>query len=201
VKPTTADAIDCVVARIDEDSNTNQSILKLPPLDLASEEADVDRLLAPGGRLLAKHRPSWTIQAQPGPAIGPFHWESRLLSRREMARLQTFPAGVTITGTRAAAHKQLGNAVPSLLAEVIGRAVANQFFGVPWSGKCSLAVKPKRPIPPPEPVQPVPEKYLHLQGEHAEHPGTGKGYAASRKRSGERKFSVGYDLRLQRSLA
>lgn len=44
-------AIECVVARIDEDSNTNQSILGLPPLDLASEEADVQRLLAAGGRL------------------------------------------------------------------------------------------------------------------------------------------------------
>jgi hypothetical protein len=44
-------AIECVVARIDEDSNTNQSILSLPPLDLASEEADVQRLLALGGRL------------------------------------------------------------------------------------------------------------------------------------------------------
>ena len=29
---------------------------------------------------LAKDRPSWTIQAQPGPAIGPFHWENRMLS-------------------------------------------------------------------------------------------------------------------------
>jgi hypothetical protein len=45
------DAIECVVARIDEDSNTNQSIHLLPPLDLASEEADVERLLACGGRL------------------------------------------------------------------------------------------------------------------------------------------------------
>src|SRR6185312_7923520 len=25
---------------------------------------------------LAKNAPSWTIQAQPGPATGPFHWES-----------------------------------------------------------------------------------------------------------------------------
>ncbi len=32
---------------------------------------------------LAKARPSWTIQAQPGPAIGPFHWKSRRLSARE----------------------------------------------------------------------------------------------------------------------
>ena len=36
---------------------------------------------------LAKNRPSWTIQAQPGPAIGPFHWKSRRLSVRELCRL------------------------------------------------------------------------------------------------------------------
>src|SRR5690606_36479620 len=28
---------------------------------------------------LAKNLPSWTIQAQPGPAIGPFHWNNRRL--------------------------------------------------------------------------------------------------------------------------
>src|SRR5262249_44394676 len=40
---------------------------------------------------LAKNRPSWTIQAQPGSAIGPFHWCDRKLSSRELCRLQTFP--------------------------------------------------------------------------------------------------------------
>jgi hypothetical protein len=44
-------AVECVVARIDESTNTNQSILALEPLDLATEETDIGRLLAPGGRL------------------------------------------------------------------------------------------------------------------------------------------------------
>jgi hypothetical protein len=92
-----------------------------------------------------------------------------------------FPPDVIVTGTRVAIQKQLGNAVPSLLAEVLGREVANQFFGIPFEGQCSLLVQPRRPIPPPEPTRPVPEKYLQLQGEHAEHPGTGKGYAAARR--------------------
>ena len=43
---------------------------------------------------LAKDKPSWTIQAQPGPAIGPFHWKNRRLSMRELCRLQTFPDDV-----------------------------------------------------------------------------------------------------------
>ena len=41
---------------------------------------------------LAKDRPSWTIQAQPGSSIGPFHWKNRRLSTREMMRLQTISA-------------------------------------------------------------------------------------------------------------
>ncbi|MBA4191249.1 MAG: hypothetical protein C0467_24980 [Planctomycetaceae bacterium] len=56
--PVFAASVDCVVARIDEDRNSNQSILSLPPLDLELEEADIERLLAPGGRLdVAGNRP------------------------------------------------------------------------------------------------------------------------------------------------
>jgi hypothetical protein len=46
-----ADSVECMIARIDEDRNTNQSILTLPPLDLTSEEADIELLLGVGGRL------------------------------------------------------------------------------------------------------------------------------------------------------
>ncbi|OWK37803.1 hypothetical protein [Fimbriiglobus ruber] len=45
------EAVECVVARLDPDLNTTQSILALPPLGLTHEEADLARLLAPGGRL------------------------------------------------------------------------------------------------------------------------------------------------------
>jgi len=61
---------------------------------------------------LAKRRPSWTIQAQPGPAVGPFHWRSRRLSARELCRLQTFPDDYHVNGGIASAQRQLGNAVP-----------------------------------------------------------------------------------------
>src|ERR1700691_5769257 len=36
-------------------------------------------------------RPSPTIQGQPGPWVGPFHWESRRLRVAELKRLMTFP--------------------------------------------------------------------------------------------------------------
>lgn len=127
---------------------------------------------------LAKDRPSWTIQAQPGPAIGPFHWENRRLSIEEMARLQTFPKNLVYVGSRVSLQRQLGNAVPSLLAEIMARAIARQLFGLRQEGLPGLRVPRKRSIPPPERVQPVPKKFLHLIGEHPDHPGEGMGRAA-----------------------
>ena len=78
---------------------------------------------------LAKDRPSWTIQAEPGPATGPFHWKSRLLSIEELCRLQTFPRGYEIQGDRRSAQRQVGNAVPSAIAELLGLEIRRQFFG------------------------------------------------------------------------
>lgn len=119
---------------------------------------------------LAKARPAWTIQAQPGPAIGPFHWSNRLLSVEELARLQTFPHGLTFVGSRGSVQRQIGNAVPSLLAEVLGRAIGEQLFERTYAKPPQLTVPPRRPIPAPEPVQPVPAKYFHLVGDHPDHP-------------------------------
>jgi DNA (cytosine-5)-methyltransferase 1 len=131
---------------------------------------------------LAKDRPSWTIQAQPGPAVGPFHWSNRRLSVRELSRLQTFPNDVNIVGGRGSAQKQLGNAVPSLLAEVMGRAIGEQLLDLPV-GDLPLKLLPGRrtPVPPPEAVASVPERFRDLVGEHSPHPGTGLGHAASRR--------------------
>jgi DNA (cytosine-5)-methyltransferase 1 len=72
---------------------------------------------------LAKDRPSWTIQAQPGPATGPFHWTNRRLSAQELCRLQTFPDDLQFDCSRNEVQRMLGNAVPSLLAEVIAREI------------------------------------------------------------------------------
>ncbi|TWD77223.1 DNA (cytosine-5)-methyltransferase 1 [Variovorax beijingensis] len=125
---------------------------------------------------LAKDRPAWTIQAQPGPATGPFHWSNRRLSAQEMARLQTFPADITVTGGRIEVQRQIGNAVPSLLAEVLARSMREQFFGQPYSEPPRLAVRRRRACPPPAPVAAVPSKYLALAGNHVAHPGTGRGF-------------------------
>lgn len=128
---------------------------------------------------LAPDQPAWTIQAQPGPATGPFHWESRRLTKIEMARLQTFPDGIEITGSLADAQRQLGNAVPSLLAEVLAHEIAHQLLDRAASGTHRLAVT-QATDPPPRvtALTTVPSKYLMLKGEHAAHPGTGQGIRA-----------------------
>jgi DNA (cytosine-5)-methyltransferase 1 len=128
---------------------------------------------------LAKNRPSWTIQAQPGPAIGPFHWRNRRLSARELCRIQTFPDDVEIVGSRTSIQKQVGNAVPSLLAEVVGRAVATQFFGARRAQSPTLLPPRRTPVPPAERVRPVRSDFKELVGVHLAHPGTGRGARAA----------------------
>lgn len=124
---------------------------------------------------LAKCQPSWTIQAQPGSAIGPFHWENRKLSWQEMSAIQTFPKEFIISGARTETQRQIGNAVPSLIAEVLARAIGEQYFDIEYVTQPLLTVTRQKKIPPPEEVRSVPKKYLELIGNHAPHPGTGKG--------------------------
>jgi len=128
---------------------------------------------------LSKSLPSWTLQAQPGPAIGPFHWESRKLSMRELCRLQTFPDDVVIQGSRGAVQKQVGNAVPSLLAEVLARQIRVQLLGRRLPRGDLQLLPPRRiEVPAPEATMPVPPQYLDLRGKYEAHPGTGRGYRA-----------------------
>ncbi|NTW40376.1 MAG: DNA cytosine methyltransferase [Cellulomonadaceae bacterium] len=68
-------------------------------------------------------RPSPTIQAQPGPNVGPFHWENRRLRLPETKRLFTFPDEFEFVGNRSAAQYMLGNSVPPLLAQKVAEAV------------------------------------------------------------------------------
>jgi DNA (cytosine-5)-methyltransferase 1 len=72
--------------------------------------------------LLKAHpnEPAPTVQGQPGPWVGPFHWEHRRFRTAELKRLMTFPDGFEILGSRRDRQLQLGNAVPPLL----GRQVA-----------------------------------------------------------------------------
>lgn len=133
---------------------------------------------------LAKDQPSWTIQAQPGSSIGPFHWNNRKLTAQEMCRLQTFPDGLTFGCGRTEVQRMLGNAVPSLLAEVLAREIRRQLLDSPFDGELQLLPPRRAPVPDPEPLDPVPEKYHHMAGDHADHPGTGKSVKARARTTG-----------------
>lgn len=90
---------------------------------------------------LDPERPSTTLQAQPGPWVGPFHWENvatsagvpraRRLRVNEMLRLMSFPDDFRISGSRADVQRQLGNAVPLELGKAVVRALISQLGYLP----------------------------------------------------------------------
>jgi DNA (cytosine-5)-methyltransferase 1 len=79
---------------------------------------------------LARDRPSSTIQASPGPFVGPIHWRNRHLTLQEAKRLQTLPDRLRVIGTQHVAWQQIGNAVPPLLARTIGTELRIALDGV-----------------------------------------------------------------------
>lgn len=130
---------------------------------------------------LAKDLSSWTIQAQAGSATGPFHWRSRRLTTRELALLQCFPDDWKIHGAVTSVRRQLGNAVPPPVGEVIGLEIQRQLLGESPVPLEPLTPKLREDCPDPEPVAPVPEKYLALMADHPDHPGPGLGPGARKR--------------------
>ena len=130
---------------------------------------------------LAKDRPSWTITAQPGSATGPFHWANRRLSGRELARLQTFPDDHEFKGTYHSVRRQVGNAVPVALGEVLGLEIRRQLLDDDPKRGVSTIPAPRDDCPPAEEPTEVPEEYLSLVGEHDDHPGPGLGNGALKR--------------------
>lgn len=67
---------------------------------------------------LSPDRPSWTIQASISNNQGPFHWRNRFLRIEEIKRIQTIDDNYKLSGDFKDQWRQVGNAVPSKLAEV-----------------------------------------------------------------------------------
>lgn len=61
--------------------------------------------------------------------------QARTISVREAARLQSFPDGFIFSGTMNPAFRQIGNAVPPLLAKAIGKIVINTLKTTMLEGK------------------------------------------------------------------
>lgn len=82
---------------------------------------------------LSPDKPAPTIQAQPGPYVGPFHWNNRRLRVGEVKRLFCYPDDFELVGNRTSVQAQLGNSVPPLLAEQVLRAFAEPPASLPFA--------------------------------------------------------------------
>ena len=76
-----------------------------------------------GNVAIQKHNPAPTIRAEHHGNIE-YHWNNqRRLSARECARLQSFPDNFIFNTSTSSAYKQIGNAVPPVLAWHIARSI------------------------------------------------------------------------------
>jgi DNA (cytosine-5)-methyltransferase 1 len=94
-------------------------------------------------RKLIPDLPSWTITAHLGKdTYSHIHFDSaqaRCITIRESARLQSFPDAFTFTGNMGDVFKQIGNAVPPLLAREIGAAICLLLARVDGRGQAAAA--------------------------------------------------------------
>lgn len=112
-----------------------RELMSVPPgsnyMALSDLPGYTGRTFRKGGRFwnflykLHPDEPSITIAAQPGPWVGPFHWNNRRLRAAEAAAIQTFPKDYVFHGSRRSVQKQIGNAVPCLLGEAMVKHLIN----------------------------------------------------------------------------
>lgn len=111
--------------------------LKDFPEELLPQHSNVDRALSSSSnfsdrfRVQMAHHPSTTITAHISKDGHYYiHYDPaqcRSLTLREAARLQTFPDDYLFVGSQTSALKQVGNAVPPRLANLIAEAIAQKF--------------------------------------------------------------------------
>ena len=102
------------------------------PLDIPSKR--LERIRETGGRTtlygrLKRNKPSYTITTyfnRPGNGAYIHPTQDRVLSAREAARLQSFPDNYIFRGSKTSLPKQIGNAVPPLLAYAIATQIKKQ---------------------------------------------------------------------------
>ncbi|NLL42900.1 MAG: DNA cytosine methyltransferase [Firmicutes bacterium] len=84
-------------------------------------------------RRLDPDKPAYTVTGTGGGGTHVYHWsESRALTNRERARLQTFEDSFEFIGPKESVRKQIGMAVPPHGAKVIFEALLKTFAGVEY---------------------------------------------------------------------
>jgi DNA (cytosine-5)-methyltransferase 1 len=98
------------------------------------------RLRVKGARLsqiyrrLDPDKPAYTITGSGGGGTHVYHWtEPRALTNRERARLQCFPDTFEFAGSRESVRRQIGMAVPPMMAKAILTAVLKTLHGIPYN--------------------------------------------------------------------
>ena len=78
-------------------------------------------------------KPSYTITASGGGGTHGYHYaEPRALTNRERARIQTFPDDFIFYGGIESVRKQIGMAVPPLLAKIIFTSILKTYVGLDY---------------------------------------------------------------------
>lgn len=78
-------------------------------------------------------KPAYTVTGSGGGGTHIYHWkESRALTNRERARLQTFPDTYKFIGSKESVRKQIGMAVPCKGAKIIFEAILKSFAGIEY---------------------------------------------------------------------
>lgn len=96
-------------------------------IPLSLEDTRLKNIRSTGGRTtyygrLAWDKPSYTIATyfnRVGNGCNLHPQQNRVMSNREAARLQSFPDDFIFQGSKASQYKQIGNAVPPLLARMV----------------------------------------------------------------------------------
>lgn len=100
-------------------------------IPLSYSDTRLDNIRATGGRTtyygrLAWDKPSYTIATyfnRVGNGCNLHPEQNRVMSNREAARFQSFPDDFIFQGTKASQYKQIGNAVPPLLARMVSSLI------------------------------------------------------------------------------
>lgn len=87
------------------------------------------------------NQPVKTIKASGGQYTGPFHWDSRRFTIKELKRLQTFPDNYEINGSKMIKIKQIGNSVPPQFARILALSIRDQVFNLTMPFKLNYMSK------------------------------------------------------------